>query len=320
MDDGVIQKQLSEMSKKMWHIYILTPNEEGFQFIVSLLTDNFIMIGTGKHEFYTSLNDFIINLKKDQEQVKEIKFEIIDEWYSCAKLTNEVFMVYGALWVREKGFKEKDIYVEMDTRFTMIYRVVDGNITLLHVHHSIPNFDQLKGEYYAKTMTEQAKEALAMAHEFKLKSEKDLMTGLYNRHFFEVHVDELLDTVSSGYFYIFDLDNFKEVNDVFGHMKGDEVLIRFAEILSEVFNENAIIGRLGGDEFVVFEYLEQSRQDVEDKAKKILELSYTNNPCCIGISQIKSKSSNFYDLYKEADYALYYSKRNKKGTFSWFEN
>ncbi len=61
----------------------------------------------------------------------------------------------------------------------------------------------------------------------------------------------MLKTVSHGYFYIFDLDNFKQVNDIFGHVRGDEILIHFSNILTKVFVNDAIIGRLGGDEFAV---------------------------------------------------------------------
>ncbi|MDB0440120.1 diguanylate cyclase domain-containing protein [Clostridioides difficile] len=318
MENNTIQEQLCDLSKKIWHIYVLNPDEAGLQFIISLLDDNFTLFGTGKHEFYTSLENFIINLEKDQEESEEINFKIIDEWYSCTKVTNETFIVYGTLWVIEDEYLEKDIYVEMDTRFTMVYKVIDGKITLLHVHHSIPNFDQAKDEYYPKTITEKAKEALAMANEFKLKSEKDLMTGLYNRHFFEVKIKEMLETTSCGYFYIFDLDNFKQINDIFGHIRGDEILIQFANILTKVFGNDAIIGRLGGDEFAVFEYINQSKEDVENKAKKVAQLCYDSNSCSIGISKLESNLDTFQSLYKQSDYALYYTKRNNKGSFSWF--
>lgn len=128
----------------------------------------------------------------------------------------------------------------------------------------------------------------------------------------------MLKTVSYGYFYIFDLDNFKQVNDIFGHVRGDEILIQFSNILTKVFVNDAIIGRLGGDEFAVFEYSNQSKENVENKAKKVLELCLESNSCSIGISKLENKSDTFQSLYKQSDYALYYSKRNNKGNFSWF--
>lgn len=57
-----------------------------------------------------------------------------------------------------------------------------------------------------------------MVNEFKLKLEKDFMIGLYNRYFFEVYIKEMFKIVLYGYFYIFDLDNFKQVNDIFGYV------------------------------------------------------------------------------------------------------
>lgn len=67
MEDNTIQKTLNDLSKKIWHIYVLNPEEEGIKFIISLLDDNLTLIGTGKHEFYESLEEFIMNLKKDQK-------------------------------------------------------------------------------------------------------------------------------------------------------------------------------------------------------------------------------------------------------------
>ena len=59
MENNTIQKQLRDLSKKIWHIYILNPEEENLKFIISLLDDNLALIGTGKHEFYETLEEFI---------------------------------------------------------------------------------------------------------------------------------------------------------------------------------------------------------------------------------------------------------------------
>ncbi|HBG7845435.1 TPA: diguanylate cyclase, partial [Clostridioides difficile] len=88
MKNNTTQKRLRDLSKKIWNIYILNPEEEGIKFIISLLDDNLTLIGTGKHEFYETLEEFIIGLEKDQVESNQIDFEIIDEWYSCTKVTD----------------------------------------------------------------------------------------------------------------------------------------------------------------------------------------------------------------------------------------
>ncbi len=78
----------------------------------------------------------------------------------------------------------------------------------------------------------------------------------------------MLKTVSYGYFYIFDLDNFKQVNDIFGHVRGDEILIQFSNILTKVFVNDAIIGRLGGDEFAVLNIVINQKRMLKIKQRK----------------------------------------------------
>ena len=68
-----------------------------------------------------------------------------------------------------------------------------------------------------------------------------------------------------------DLDDFKAVNDTYGHVAGDRVIAGMAGILREVFGESAVIGRLGGDEFAVFENGSSSRKESEEKARRVMQ-------------------------------------------------
>ena len=81
----------------------------------------------------------------------------------------------------------------------------------------------------------------------------DQLTGLLNRNAFEtLTINSLSKNPDSGILLIFDLDNFKTINDTLGHPEGDKVLQQFANCLRSNFRKNDIIGRLGGDEFIVF--------------------------------------------------------------------
>ena len=74
---------------------------------------------------------------------------------------------------------------------------------------------------------------------------EDYLTGINNRMGLYYEYDKLGDTLTSLLFL--DIDNFKTVNDVYGHKKGDEVLVRISEIIVNNTPDNAIIARLGGD-------------------------------------------------------------------------
>lgn len=83
---------------------------------------------------------------------------------------------------------------------------------------------------------------------------RDPLTALYNRRALEVRAARLLDNVSTarpGALLLIDIDNFKQVNDLFGHMAGDRLLVTLSEMIRSVLPEGALAARLGGDEFVI---------------------------------------------------------------------
>jgi diguanylate cyclase (GGDEF)-like protein len=83
---------------------------------------------------------------------------------------------------------------------------------------------------------------------------RDPLTALYNRRALEVRAPRLLEEVSSvrpGALLLIDIDNFKLVNDLYGHTAGDRLLISLSEMIRSVLPEGALAARLGGDEFVI---------------------------------------------------------------------
>ena len=83
----------------------------------------------------------------------------------------------------------------------------------------------------------------------------DSLTGLYNRRYFDVHLQKMLkthkDSAKNLSVMILDIDHFKEVNDKHGHVAGDEVLKVFAHRLQDNLRSFDMVARLGGEEFVV---------------------------------------------------------------------
>ena len=158
------------------------------------------------------------------------------------------------------------------------------------------------------------------------KSKRDLLTGLYNKKSFEEEVKNALanrkpDNVSV--LLILDFDNFKHVNDNYGHQIGDEVLKAFGYILTRVFRARDIIGRIGGDEFMVFmpDMPKTSVKRPDEISTEILnELAALkvgaaeHFSCSIGIGT-DSTGYDFKNLYLLADNALYESKKRGKACF-----
>ena len=163
-------------------------------------------------------------------------------------------------------------------------------------------------------------------YEVAKKSKHDLLTGLYNKRSFEDEVKKAIDSRAPNevsVLMIFDFDNFKHINDHYGHAIGDEVLRSFATVLGRAFRTHDIIGRIGGDEFMVYmpQMLEEHLKRPDEISQEILnELANlevgtaAHFSCSIGIGT-DSKGYNFQKLYKLADKALYQSKENGKACY-----
>ena len=173
-------------------------------------------------------------------------------------------------------------------------------------------------------------EQVEMKEKLHISATTDALTGLLNRTIMQYEIEKKLqDTNQSGTMILLDVDNFKNINDKLGHPIGDEVLIRFSNLLHELFRRNDVIGRLGGDEFAVFIPGLLSRAALEEKIKEVNKraiFSYVSETgetvrtsASIGI--VTSGQNDTYEtLYKKADEALYTSKKKGKNTYTFYEN
>lgn len=103
----------------------------------------------------------------------------------------------------------------------------------------------------------------------------DALTELYNRASIETEIDDYLKHCagrSLSALFILDMDNFKKVNDRYGHQAGDKVLVDLAYILQSSFRSGDIVGRLGGDEFLVLMKAVRDREVVVRKACQLCRM------------------------------------------------
>lgn len=164
-------------------------------------------------------------------------------------------------------------------------------------------------------------------HETQLleKMEQDSLSGLYNKAATKRHIQNMLKSgADEAYaFFIFDIDNFKQVNDNCGHDFGDRVLAEFAGLLKGQFCSGEIAGRIGGDEFVVFTPIPSGDWAVAKASGLIQALrhEYSYGPrrreisVSIGVAVAPEFGADFDTLYRNADSALYGIKRRGKNGF-----
>jgi len=159
-------------------------------------------------------------------------------------------------------------------------------------------------------------------------AEHDSLTGLSNRRFLERILDEnirlaALENNNIAVFFV-DLDNFKKVNDTYGHDAGDRVLAAVAKRLLSVFREGDYIARVGGDEFVVVAPGVKNMDSIASIADKVVTSFHepfaitegeVSVSVSVGVALFPEHGRSSRELIRRADNAMYAIKRNEKGAW-----
>ncbi len=183
----------------------------------------------------------------------------------------------------------------------------------------------LRAVRYSIERRKSAAELVRMAH-------TDPLTGLLNRRAFferlELALTQSRRSALAAAVILFDLDNFKEINDVFGHKIGDHVLIEVTRRLRQHLRETDSIARIGGDEFAVVATNLHTASAAMEIAEKIsasiatiddIEGLHVRTSISIGISVFPMDNSPADLLVQHADLAMYKSKVNRNGSINFFD-
>ncbi len=154
------------------------------------------------------------------------------------------------------------------------------------------------------------------------KSKSDFLTGVYNRAGFLSKMDEKYQNLHiTGCVVFADIDKFKDINDMFGHRSGDEILKSVAKLMDSSLRASDIVCRWGGEEFVLWiDADEQTTHEICEKIRHKIEAArpigiFTT--CSFGIAAVKR---DIQEAIKEADEAMYAAKQNGRNSVKVFEN
>ena len=157
-------------------------------------------------------------------------------------------------------------------------------------------------------------------------AQTDEMTGLLTKTATERQIEEALKRNPEKLyaFFITDIDSFKQANDLYGHSFGDTVIVSFARTIQQHFREDDIAGRFGGDEFVVFASIPGKEWAVEKAAELSRDLCWMHQvgndrwqiTASIGVAVLQG--ADFEMFYKNADAALYESKKNGRNRYTMY--
>ena len=192
------------------------------------------------------------------------------------------------------------------------FKILDSNNYIMFVLDVTENFLQDQDLYY--------------------KANYDQLTGIPNRSLFEDRFNQAI-TISKRQntkiaILFIDLDDFKYINDTYGHEAGDKVLITVSKRLLKYLRESDTVSRWAGDEFVIMLSDVKSIINISDLCERILKelnkkITYSKKnislSVSIGISIYPDSSKSYLELIKNADRAMYKAKNSGKNKFIFYD-
>lgn len=197
----------------------------------------------------------------------------------------------------------------------LIIVIIYKNIVLYKVTHKLKNNEE---------------KLLEMNKELKDLSEKDFLTKIYNRRYFETISKESISLAKRENkdvaILLIDLDNFKKINDTYGHQVGDYVLCAVADLMMDHKRKSDVVCRYGGEEFAILlpntslsgakKYSENLREVIANEKLKIDNLSIRVT-ASMGLTICKP-SDDIYSALDRADEGMYIAKKNGKNQLNIF--
>lgn len=308
-----------------------------------------ICVANGYENMPEEVKDYVLNIEdmnlSNDEKINKARTLVFDEGYESAKevirthLGHYTDSIIDVLDQRQSLLENNMNKALSYQRILIIILFVMNVITFIaitvliirplsiHIKHiKEDNLLNITGSYEFKYLAltyndiYEINKANKLALEDKVKH--DPLTGLLNRGGYDDLKNILKDSTSPLAFVIFDVDKFKDINDTYGHEKGDEVLKEVGSLLQTTFRASDYAIRLGGDEFALV-MMDMRRRNIDALKEKLNYLNKTlsnyNPSVSLSIGVAFSDAGFHEELYKQADSALYEVKKNGRGSFRVFE-
>ncbi len=216
--------------------------------------------------------------------------------------------------------------------YTMDYRMFDKSGRCLWVRDIITSEKRERYGFVLRGLLLDITDQKVAEERILYLAEHDALTGLINRRRFQEELDQHIAYTQryghQGALLFIDLDQFKYINDSFGHQEGDQFLVQVAKRLGSVLRETDILGRLGGDEFGLLLPRATSEEAQNVAASLLTALTardlevepghFTHISASIGIALFPEHSSASGDLLAKADTAMYVAKDRGRNQYRLF--
>jgi diguanylate cyclase (GGDEF)-like protein len=179
--------------------------------------------------------------------------------------------------------------------------------------------------YHNRKLTRVNKKLEELQNKLQEQAHRDPMTNLYNRRYFHEVSSSIFQIVQRDDHHIslimIDIDNFKRINDTYGHAVGDEVIKKLASLLERNVRKSDIVSRFGGEEFVILlpstdlKGAQKIASKIREAVEEILivaDESVIRFTISLGLADIRSSDQNIEAILNRADKALYKAKESGK--------
>ena len=254
-----------------------------------------------------------------QESLNEIdKLATETEETALASLRRSINIARGAILVQ--AFV---IFFTMWLTTRLAINPVLNAVDQIKADRPVPEVGSNEFRYLANAYNRMYQKNKSSLEQLSFMASHDELTGAYNRAGYDLLLSNI--DLENTYMMMFDVDNFKSINDTYGHETGDKALIKLVDVLKTVFRDDDCICRIGGDEFVVFMTHAGNikKKLVESKIKQISEeMEQTDDglpPISISVGIMHGKdATDATNLFENTDAAMYESKKQGKHTYTFY--
>ncbi|MGN0907897.1 MAG: diguanylate cyclase domain-containing protein [Bullifex sp.] len=252
---------------------------------------------------------------------------------------------YTAYDVRTKGLTQNDLIFEEDREmYWSLVREHALSGSIVYLEHRLKRMDGTGRYVYCTGIIGEGENTLIVSditdsvsvqlqvgiarnrvmmslHRLEEANQKDPLTGALNRAAFRKSCKRVFETSPSCLFLMTDVDNFKKLNDTYGHPTGDSVLIAVAEAFRDVLPADAETARMGGDEFcsiipmksgILISEIESLCESIRLRVKDRISSDAVSPSISMGCAWSEGRAPEFEELYERADRALYRAKNSGK--------
>ncbi|MBQ3295210.1 MAG: diguanylate cyclase [Erysipelotrichaceae bacterium] len=304
-------------------------------------------------EKYASVLDSVELSEQDKALSSEKKMELArrmvhdDDYYAQKDYIRD--MMRASLDVLEKMAYDTDAAAMEDLRKEMVAArlIIILQILVmifmvwltskLGIHPVLTAVDRIKADamipetganefrYLARAYNKMYEAYKKSLENLNFKASHDELTGAYNRAGYDLLLSSI--DLNKTYMMLFDVDNFKHINDTYGHEAGDKVLVKLVDVMKKNFRSDDYICRIGGDEFVVL-MVHSSKidrnlisQKIDDINRELAEIDDGLPAASISVGIVHgSDATDIENLFEKTDEAMYHSKKQGKNTYTFYSD